>query len=180
MKTFALSTIVLMLLFAGTASAQDGASGGVVLGFGVLGAVPMGDFADVSSFGFGGTATFGYLVSPDVMITGRSGYARFSGKDFFDGVAFSFIPVLAGVKAFFTEGEMRVYGAGEGGLFIISSDAAGSESSSEFGVVPTLGAQFKAGDKMNVDVNANLTNIFSEGSSTSWVGFGIGLEFLVN
>ena len=46
--------------------------------------------------------------------------------------------------------------------------------------VPALGAQFKAGDNMNVDVHANFANIFTEGSSTNWVGFGIGFEWIMN
>lgn len=173
--------IVLMVMFAGTAQAQDDManSGGWVLGFGGAGAVPMGDFADFSSFGFGGTAWAGYMATPDVIITLRSGYFTFAGKDFFDGINFTNIPVIAGVRGYFTQGEMRVYGAGEAGMYFMSSDVAGSSSESKFGVSPTLGAQFKAGDKMNVDLHANMVNIFTEGSSTTWVGFGLGLEFML-
>jgi hypothetical protein len=198
------ATIVIALLvacFAGTATAQDAYVPTWAVGFDFRGMLPMGDFGDASEWGVGGTGFVAYNVTPQVAITGRTGYLYFGGKElaYDDGITtgkikinMNAIPILAGAKIFFSEGDMRVYGAGEVGLFMMSGSATitpdgggaemelDSDSESKFGVVPALGAQFKAGDNMNVDVHANFANIFTEGSSTNWVGFGIGFEWIMN
>src|ERR1041385_4539710 len=72
-------------------------------------------------------------------------------------------------------------------LFVLSSADAtvngvtvsASTNESKFGINPTLGVQFKAGDKMNVDVHGAYTDVFTDVSSTAWIDFGIGLEFML-
>ena len=198
------ATIVLALLvacFAGTASAQDAYVPTWAFGFDARGMLPMGDFGDVSEWGVGGTAYLAFNVAPQVALTGRAGYLYFGGKEYpaaiglITGTAktnFNMIPILVGAKFFFSEGDMRVYGAGEAGLFMLSGtatftpDGGGTETEvdldgeSKFGVVPTLGAQFKAGDAMNVDAHVNFPFVFTEDTSTNWLGFGIGFEWILN
>ena len=103
------------------------------------------------------------------------------------------IPILAGVKIFFTESDSRVYVAGEAGLYILSLSGdvtitsgsssfsgSGSDTETKFGVSPSLGAQFKAGDNIVVDAHANFSNVFTENSSTNWITFAIGFEWMLN
>jgi hypothetical protein len=158
------------------------------LGVGAEGGLPTGDFNNVSSFGIGGMVFAGYNgFDPAFQMTLSSGYVKFSGKDYPDGLggtvntSYSVIPIIVGGKYYFMPGDTRVYGQVNVGLYLLNASASGSFSGStsetKFGFSPVLGAQFKAGDKMAVDVHANYTNIMTDGSSTSYIGFGIGLVF---
>lgn len=190
----------LMVIFGSLAFAQGTPwpQGSWVLGAGIEGAVPVGDFNNVTSFGIGGMATGGYIIDPNAMLYARVGYLHFSGKDYtyetFDPITFqvitatantsySIVPILVGGRYYFMPpGDLRVYGAGEVGLYSLSASASSgsssvSASSTKFGIAPTLGMQFKAGDKMDVDVHANYSIVFTDVSNSSWVGFGVGLLF---
>ena len=168
---------------------------GMSVGVNVEGGIPMGDFADISSFGIGGTGVFVYNVDPNLSITGRVGYLNFSGKDidlvdFKLKTSYGIIPVLAGARYYFMpEGDTRVYGAAELGIYMLSVKASTTvlgysvdvtSSESKFGFAPTFGAQFKVGDKMNLDAHVNYSYVSTEGSALNWIGFGIGLEFGIN
>ena len=118
---------------------------------------------------------------------------NFSGKDVSDpftggtiNTKMGVIPIVLGGKYYFMPGDTRVYGQANVGLYVLTASASetvsdvsvsASTNTSKFGVSPILGAQFKAGDKMWVDAHANYTAVFTEGSTTSWVGFGVGLVF---
>ena len=159
------------------------------VGVGVEGGLPTGDFNNASNFGIGGLAFAGYNgIDPSFQLTLTSGYVRFSGKDLPDGSSASMgvIPILVGGKYYFMPGDTRVYGQVDVGLYLLNTSVSttilgqsvsGSESTSKFGVAPVLGAQFKAGDKMWVDAHVNYTDIMTDNSSTSYIGFGIGLVF---
>ncbi len=60
------------------------------------------------------------------------------------------------------------------GMYFFSNSGS---SSSDFGVTPSVGAQFKAGDNMNVDVHAGYAIVFTSGTTSSWLGLGVGLTF---
>ncbi len=164
------------------------------IGVGAEGGVPVGDFNNASNFGIGGLAFVGYNgFDPAFQLTLSSGYVHFSGKDISDpftggtiNTKWGIIPIVLGGKYYFMPGDTRVYGQANVGLYVLSASAdetvgsatvSVSSSTSKFGVSPVLGAQFKAGDKMWVDVHANYSAVFTEGSTTSWVGFGLGLVF---
>jgi len=171
-------------------------------GFDLRGALPIGDFKDLTDFGVGGTGYVAYSVAPQVAITGRAGYMYFGGKElsYSSGTTsgtiktnYGVIPILAGVKIFFSEGDSRVYAAGEAGLYLLSASAdimlssggssvsgSGSDTQSKFGVSPSLGAQFKAGDNMVVDAHGDFSNVFGDNSSLSWITFAIGFEWMMN
>jgi opacity protein-like surface antigen len=198
------TTILLALLVAcfAASNAQEAYTPSWSAGFDLRGALPMGDFKDITDFGVGGTGFVSYSVSPQVAITGRAGYLYFGGKElsYSDGVnsgtiktKYGMIPFLAGAKIFFSEGESRVYVAGEAGLYILSAtvdisisgggsslSGSGSDTQSKFGVSPSLGAQFKAGDNMMVDAHANFSNVFADGTSFNWVTFAVGFEWMMN
>jgi opacity protein-like surface antigen len=177
-----LALMVLAIPFVGQAQSQWS------LGVGAEGGLPTGDFNTISSFGIGGLVFAGYNgFDPAFQVTLSSGYVKFSGKDYPDGLggtantSYSMVPILVGGKYYFMPGDTRVYGQANVGLYLLSASVsgsvAGSASSTKFGFSPVLGAQFKAGDKMAVDVHANYTDIMTDVSSTSYIGFGIGLVF---
>ena len=198
MKKLALLMFVLLVL---TAVSAFGQASQWVVGVKAHGGVPVGDFNTAASFGVGGTVWWGYMFDPNGTVTLRSGYLRFSGKDLnfsllgVTGTAktnIGVIPIVAGIRYFFMPGDTRVYGAAEAGLYLLNAStdvtvtgggltAAGSASTntSKFGVNPMLGVQFKAGDKMNVDLHGAYSVVFTDVSNTSWVDFGLGLEWML-
>jgi hypothetical protein len=152
--------------------------GAFSIGVGAEGGVPAGDFSNVSSFGIGGMGWVAYTVDPNMTVTGKVGYLSFSNK-VSGGPSVNMIPILVGGRYFLMPAiestSMRSYVAADAGLY--SASVSGGTSSTKFGIAPALGAQFSAGTNMNVDIHANYTIVFSDPSSTSWIGFGIGLEF---
>ena len=175
-----LIVVALVLMVGLTAFGQTAATSSIKISVGPEGGVPTGDFNTGYSFGIGGTASVGYAIDPNFSASLKGGYLSFSGKDVsgFTAPTLSIIPILAGLHYYFMPpSDMRVYGAAEGGLYIAS--VSGGNSSSKFGVAPTLGAEFKAGENMNIDIHGNYTTVFSDPSSTSWIGFGAGLVFVL-
>lgn len=202
MKKTAVILAVAVICLTGAAFAQTNpdAPDGTSIGVEAQGMLPMGDFADQNAFGVGGTVYIQHGIAPQFSLTGRTGFLFFGGEE----IAYStilatgtqtidvtMIPILAGVKYFFSQGDMRPYGALEAGIFIASGSgeytpAGGTASSIELdsetdvALAPSFGMQFRAGDNMVVDARANFTNLFTEGSSTNWVTFGIGFEWGLN
>jgi len=152
-------------------------TGNMSLGIGLETGVPSGDLSNASSFGIGGLAVGSYDVDQNLAVNVKIGYLRFSGKD--NAGSLGIIPILAGVKYFLTPKlettSMRVYAAGDVGLY--SASPEGGNSSTKFGVSPILGARFEAGSNMDVDLHVNYTTVFTDVSSTSWMGVGVGLVF---
>jgi hypothetical protein len=185
--------IVGIIVCAGSMFAQG--TGNLSVGVGLETAIPMGDFSNVTSLGIGGLAVGTYHVDQNLALNFKAGYLHFSGKDqVVEGqtvsTSYGIVPILVGAKYYFmppaADNIARFYGAADAGLYFSSASASGtvqgismsaSTSTSDFGVSPIIGAEFKAGDNMDIDVHANYSTIFTSGSSTSWVGIGIGLVF---
>lgn len=180
MKRVVFILFATLIAFGALAQAQ----GTWAVGIGGDVAVPVGDFSNFAKLGIGGSGWVGYMVDQNLTVTGKVGVLSFSSKDetFNDpilgpitlsGPSSTVIPILVGVRYFFMPpADMRVYGSAEVGMYNINNNVG-----TKFGFSPALGAQFKAGDNMNVDVRANYTTVTTEGSSSSWVGVGLGLEF---
>jgi hypothetical protein len=169
---------------------QEPAAGSVMLGIGAEAGVPTGDFNNFSSFGIGGIATGVYAVDQNFWLSLKAGYLRFSGKDYTymtidpftlslvqvttSAGSMNIIPIVVGGRYFFMPpADMRVYGGVDAGLYMLSD----GNSTSKVGLAPALGAIFKAGEKLDVDVHANYSIVFTDVSNTSWVGVGVGLLF---
>jgi opacity protein-like surface antigen len=176
MKIAAL-VLTLLALLASTGFAQAPAVGAVSIGFGAEAGVPVGDLKNASDFGIGGMGWIAYDVDPSLTLTGKVGYISFSGKS--PAPSLNIIPVLVGGRYMLTPAmevtSMRSYIGVDAGLYSMS--ASGFNSSTKFGIAPALGAQFSAGPAMDVDIHVSYATIFSDPSSSSWVGVGIGLEF---
>lgn len=161
------------------------------------GMLPLGDFADVTSYGVGGTVYVSHGVAPGFALTGRTGFHFFGGKEVpystllatgTQNIDITMIPVLGGVKYFFSQGDMRPYGGLEAGVFILSGSGEYTvtggtaqpievDGETDVALVPEAGVQFRAGENMRVDARVNFSNVFTEGSSTSWITFGVGFEW---
>lgn len=185
MKRVVLAVIMALLVVSAFSFAQTtSAVGNWRVGVGLDAGLPTGDFNNASSFGIGGHVGAGYVVDPNAVLSLKVGYLHFSGKDVTIGntttsVSWGVVPILVGGKYFFNPpGDMRWYGAADIGLYILSASGGGeSASSSKFGISPAVGGQFKAGDNMWVDAHVSYTDVFTDVTSTSWIGIGVGLIF---
>ena len=114
--------------------------------------VPLGNFSDYATLGFGALGRFEYILTPQVNLTGRAGIDLFLGNN---NASYWNIPILVGAKFAVVP---NFYVAGEIGLFYnhISADSPfgfGSYSHGEFDFGMTLGAGYRVGD---LDFRASL------------------------
>ncbi|HCY76827.1 MAG TPA: hypothetical protein DHV28_12975 [Ignavibacteriales bacterium] len=173
MKQF-LSVLLLAVLFTGFINAQSKMAFGLQAGV----AIPLGDFGDGYDLGFGGQGTFAYHINPMFDVTGSVGYLTWSGKA--DGVTFSSVPVLVGVRYYFGQDQFHPYISGELGMHFTSSKVeflgnSYTSSDSFFGFGVGAGFLYKLGPNLDLDVNAKFNSISSEGSASNYVGIMAGV-----
>ncbi len=102
--------------------------------------LPLGDFADFSSLGFGASGTFNFPLNANLTATGRAGLIFHLTE--IDDTSLLVIPLLGGAK--YNIGTSGVYAAGELGLFygrVSSGDV--SDSNTDIGI--TAGAGYDLG-----------------------------------
>jgi len=192
MKKLALVATVFAVIAVMSFSAS--AQGKFALNIGADVMVPMGDFSDVVSIGFGGTVRGEYAFTPVFSGTFRTGYLIWTGKDR-EGVElgnWSGIPIFIGGKYYFQPqgNKMRFYGSAELGLMILSVSVpevkvgdfvvgGGSASSTEFAFTPTVGLEVPAGPKAVIDFAVGYMMIASSGSAHNITG-RVGYKFMLN
>ncbi|MCX8104378.1 MAG: porin family protein [Ignavibacterium album] len=161
------------------------------MGVSVQGGVflPTGDFGDAAATGFGGTGTFTYNVTPMLQVTGSIGYATWGPKeDLPSGWEWSFssIPVQVGLRYAFGKGNFLPYVAAETGMHFLSSKVTfemfgqtytSDDSESKFGFAPGAGFLYNFNPKTALDVTLKYNMIFTEGSSTTYLGINAGVAF---
>lgn len=149
---------------------------------GLEAAMPFGDFADMSSFGIGGTVQANYALDSKLSLTFNTGYIYYSGKatttrisvpgfpDFVvesPKVNIGMIPVLAGIEYNFTP---NVFASGQLGLTFGSGNATGSN----FTYAPGIGYRFTE----NISALVKYTGMSSKGGgSLSSAGVRIAYTF---
>jgi hypothetical protein len=162
MKSTAIVSVMCLLLLAGVSYAQKpiGIGGAVELG------VPMGDFGDAASLGFGFTGNFQYNLNPNMDLIGQVGYLMWGGKDEAPTYDFSWgaIPFQAGLKYFVTQGDSRFYVGGLAGFHNFSYSAEwddpffghieASDSELKFGLAPIGGYEIGLNEKTTFDISA--------------------------
>ncbi|MDX9750548.1 MAG: outer membrane beta-barrel protein [Flavobacteriales bacterium] len=113
-------------------------------------AMPMGDWADFTGFGFGVSLGYEIPVGDNLGVLAQAGYINFSGKDFeidmgplgtttIEGASLGAIPIQVGAKYYFSDNQEGAYLGVLTGLHIMSSSAEGAESNTNFGVAPMFG-----------------------------------------
>ena len=166
--------VAISMLFSFSANAQIklGLNGGIQ--------VPTEDGAKT---GFGGGINGEYLVTPNIGVGLNAGYYSF-GKEEAYGISTNsyLIPVTLTGKYYFLTESIQPYGGVDVGFYTIGAKAkyqgiSESASDSYFGFAPVVGLQFKLSDALALDINAKYNLIFSEGESTSIVGFNIGIVY---
>ena len=132
---------------------------------GLEAALPLGDFADESAFGIGGTMQADYYIAKKFALTLNMGYISFSGKtvdgDKYD--AFGIIPLLGGFKYDLTP---QLYGAAQLGVSFLNSGSA-------FTYAPSLGYKFSE----NFDVLLKYTGYLVYFNTANTVGLRIAYTF---
>ena len=178
-----LFAILVLLMVVSLTQAQEKGKMGVSVQAGI--ALPTGDFGDGYDMGFGGRGVFMYYLNQNMAITGTAGYFTWSGKDDFDAT-FSSIPVMAGIRYFMGQGNFKPYVSGQLGMYFSSfeytvnwfgTETTFDDSGSDFGIALGGGFLMPIGKTMNLDVSAEYDIIFTEGSSTSYLGILAGLAF---
>ncbi|MBA4311265.1 MAG: hypothetical protein C0417_01405 [Chlorobiaceae bacterium] len=185
--------LMLVLLMTGIGLAQEGQ---MKLGVGVELLLPSGDFGDYAGTGIGGTANFLYQLNNQISLSGTAGYISWGGKSFDVGLgtwdySYSAIPILVGGRYYFTEGDARLYGSAEIGMYMFSftvttpsydyfgytfQGGETTESSSEFTIAPGIGYEMKIGDNMNLDLTAKYLMI----SDANNLNLRAGVNFVIN
>jgi hypothetical protein len=172
--------LVAIALVASFASAQTNwGQGKMSVGVGGILALPMGTFGDQAGTGIGGSGTFEYGLSPEMVLTAQIGYVSYGKKDVagLGSYTFSQMPFLAGIK--YNLG--GAYVTGQIGFVSTSVDVAvsiggysvsGSTSESDFAFAPGVGMAFGP-----IDVAAKYLIVSYTGSSQGAIVFDIQYVF---
>lgn len=135
-----MKTIILFFaaftLTAATVKAQLGTS----FSIGLEAAVPMGTFNDAGyKLGIGGSVQVDHKVASDMALTLNAGYITHNNKSSSPSFRFNVIPVMAGVKYWFSP---KIYGSGQLGAAFNSvkvNNASGNATSTGFAYAPGIG-----------------------------------------
>lgn len=121
-------------------AASVNAQGGTSFSIGLEAAVPMGKFNDAGyKFGIGGSAQVDHKVASDMALTLNVGYITHNNKASTPTYRFNVIPVLGGVKYWFSP---KVYGSAQLGAAFNSvkvNNSSGNATSTGFAYSPGIG-----------------------------------------
>lgn len=155
---------------AATVNAQMGTS----FSLGLEAAVPMGDFNKLGyKFGFGGSLQVDHKVASDMALTLNAGYITHNNKTTTPSVRFNVIPVLAGVKYWFSP---KVYGSAQLGAAFNSAkvnNQTGNSTSTGFAYSPGVGFNISNNIDLLVKYFGNSVN----GGSFSSIGARLAYTF---
>lgn len=135
------------------------------IGVGALVGLPMGDVTDFFSLAYGVDLMGEYAVASSFALTLSAGYVDFAKKSGVTGNT-GRIPVLAGVKYYFSE---KLYGSAQAGLSF--GTASGSESAFTF--APGVGYQLSE----KFDISLKYQSATKNSWNTAFLGLRAGLSF---
>ncbi len=131
--------------------------------------LPIGSFSDGSNVGFGGSVRYDGAIQDKLNWTATGGFLSFGVKDLGYGSSGSttMIPIMGGVKYYFTETNKGLYAGADLGLVFASlsvSTGFGNFSTSEtkFGFTPGIGyrmGQFDFAARFNLVSDLNYMGI---------------------
>lgn len=141
--------------------------------------LPLGDFSNYYSFGFGASGAYEANITDKLNWTATVGILSFSGKtvDYGSGPisvpSATLIPILGGVKYYVNEMFNGFYVSGQLGFTSTSVSYGGiTASSTDFSFAPGVGYHLT-----NIDIGAAYNIISSSGSSTDWLGVRVAYVF---
>lgn len=145
--------------------------------------LPVGDFGDGASAGFGISGIFHYYLQPQLILGGTIGYQSWGGE--VDGFSWSNIPIMALINyQFNTDGLIPFVGA-ELGLNSFGASyefdffgqtQSGSTSEMYFGINLLGGIESKLNENMSWRVNAKY-NIIMGDETLSFLGINAGVMY---
>jgi len=180
MKTSAI-LIAAAVLCAGSAGAQ--------LNIDVTGAytMPMGDFSDSSTPGFGiGAEVFATLPMLPLEVGGRVGYNRFGAEDDFEDGSTSIIEILPSARYVFGPplSPVKIFGQLGVGLYNWNSEfdlknikQTVKDDGNDFGIAIGLGVRGKVGPIPGLIALPMYHIIFTEDESTNYLALNVGIAF---
>lgn len=178
MKKMLLVLVILAFAFSMNTTFAQGKN---YLGIGANLALPMGSFGDAAGMGFGGSASFEMTFTPNITGIVTAGYLKFGGKDFgFFSYDYSDIPIMAGIKYYFTPG-IPFYAIGQIGFNFFNANASytgpfgisATSSSTEFGLGLGVGYEVPVGMNGAID----LTGMFNIISDLNYIGIRAAYRF---
>ena len=128
--------------------------------------IPVGDWAEFASTGFGGSVTYEHPLGKNIMGVLYSGYTSFTGDT--EVTWGTMVPLLAGAKFYFTPKQNWYVAALLGVNFTTAkvtialpdeTTSEGSASSTEFTGNVNIGYEIKTSEKGAVDISAGFVYI---------------------
>jgi len=168
------AAILFSASFAQTRSTSSGAKLSVGLEFGL----PLGNFSDGITIGFGGSGKAEIPVSPAFNFTVTAGYTTYyydkmqkAGAEFFGFDTYQgYVPLKAGGKYFFSP---NVYGEAEIGAAIGTNNNAGTA----FIYAPGLGVSYPVSSKHDIDFGVRYEGWSQNGANIGQVAFRLAYKF---
>lgn len=157
MKKFYLFLVLGLILTSSVFAQKQGISLGGNVYF------PVGDWADVASIGYGGSATYEHMFDKTIAGVLYSGYTVFDSD--IEGGSWTIIPLLAGAKFYFNP-KLDWYVVALIGVNFVTvestteiSETDVSASSTEFAGNINFGYELKTSEKGAVDISAGFVYI---------------------
>jgi hypothetical protein len=157
--------IVLLISSASVFAQGQGISVGANVHF------PLGEFADVASTGFGGSATYEHPLGRNITGVLYSGYSYFDGV--LSGTDWSIVPLLAGAKFYISPKQDWYLAALIGASITTFNTSIGSTSSTDFSGNANFGYEIKTSSKGALDISAGYVYI----NSQNYIGLRIAYKF---
>ncbi|MBA4311266.1 MAG: hypothetical protein C0417_01410 [Chlorobiaceae bacterium] len=157
--------------------------------------LPIGKMSDSIKMGFGGLLTSGYDFDENVAITLTTGYLYFPGKEIVTLAALNttkigVTPILLGTKYSTAFGDLlKAYAKFEIGVFVMKTtqtskiidldykEASATNTETKFGLVPSLGAEYKINNNIAIDSNFSFNYLATEDKPTQWLGIFAGIKY---
>ncbi len=180
MKTIKRIAVLAALTFLSVA-----ASAQIKIGFNGGAMMPMGDFADVASTGFGGSIVGKYMINDQMAAGLNIGYYKMGEE--IEGYENALTPITGNFTYYFGTEGFKPYAGADLGVYMmsfkysfdygygISGDI--DESESYFGLAPVVGCEYEFSDALALDVNLKYNYIMAEEDAISALGINVGIVY---
>lgn len=168
MKKLFLFLLLTSLYYAGNSqSRRSAASAGTShFGIGVEAGLPLGENGKPYSVILGGSLQYETLPSPDLGITLSGGYLHFPFKSSYGGGSVGFVPLLAGIKYYFSS---NAFFHAQLGAAVGTATGQGTS----FAYSPGIGVKLSP----NIDAELKYLGISNKGGTLENVGLRLGYNF---
>lgn len=165
MKAFYFIFFALLISSTSLFAQQQGISLGANVHF------PIGEWADVASTGFGGSATYEHTLGRNITGVLYSGYSYFDGV--LSGTDWSIVPILAGAKFYVSPKQDWYLAALMGASITTLNTSLGSTSTTDFAMNANFGYEIKTSSKGAMDISAGYVYI----NGQNYIGLRVAYIF---